>query len=279
MDKFRIKNVSTRNIQIYKKDIDRLISSGEGLSNGLIKHFNPEEFERQVRSKIKDGKKSDLFIQNTPDFISEYQPWYSEAMALIRQILPDRLGDFRSHYDRQKARKFLSYGSYVISDALQGLHRKDLDGTVICDPTAAIPHLQQQIGIVRAAKNRFESSLFDIKQLVQADIFDSELSAATELLKRGFVRAAGAVAGVVLEKHLAQVCENHEITIEKKNPTIADFNDKLKSNEVVDIPGWRLIQLLGDLRNLCDHNKDREPTKEDGEALITGANRVIKSLF
>jgi hypothetical protein len=92
------------------------------------------------------------------------------------------------------------------------------------------------------AEGRFESSLFDIRQLVQADVFDSEL--------------AGAIAGVVLEKHLAQVCRNHNVTVSKKHPTINDFNGLLKDNNVIETPQWRLIQHLADLRNLCDHNKD-----------------------
>ncbi len=79
-----------------------------------------------------------------------------------------------------------------------------------------------------AAKRRFESSLFEIKQLVQADLLDSEIGAAQELHKSGFLRAAGAVAGVVLEKHLGQVCDNHQITISKKHPGIADLNELLK---------------------------------------------------
>ncbi len=43
-----------------------------------------------------------------------------------------------------------------------------------------------QIGILKSCEKRFESSLFDIKQLLQADIFDSELEAAQELNKKGF---------------------------------------------------------------------------------------------
>ena len=45
--------------------------------------------------------------------------------------------------------------------------------------------------------------MFDIRQLVQADLFDSELDAADELGKKKFTRAAGALAGVVLERHLS----------------------------------------------------------------------------
>ena len=55
----------------------------------------------------------------------------------------------------------------------------------------------QQVHILSAVENRFESSLFDMRQLVQADLFDSELDAAKQLLQNGFNRASGAMAGVV----------------------------------------------------------------------------------
>src|SRR5690606_2284536 len=133
--------------------------------------------------------------------------------------------------------------------------------------------------ILKSAQARFESTLLDIRQLVQADLFDSELDAATELVKKGFLRAAGAVAGVVLEKHLAQVAQNHNIKTRKKHPSISDFNDLLKNGAVLDVPTWRQIQRLGDIRNLCDHNKERDPTKEEVEELIAGVERVSKTLF
>ena len=66
-----------------------------------------------------------------------------------------------------------------------------------------------------SCKARFESSLFEIRQFVQADLLDSELDAAKELSKHTFTRAAGAVTGVALEKHLAQVCDNHAIKNKK----------------------------------------------------------------
>jgi len=139
--------------------------------------------------------------------------------------------------------------------------------------------LDSQIGILKSCEKRFESSLFDIKQLLQADIFDSELDAARELNKKGFLRAAGAISGVVLEGHLKQVCINHNIVIKKTNPTISDFNQLLKDNEIIETHDWRFIQRLGDIRNLCDHKKQREPTKEEIEELIKGVEKIIKTLF
>ena len=115
--------------------------------------------------------------------------------------------------------------------------------------------------------------------MVQADLFDSELDVARELTTNGFLRAAGAVAGVVLEKHLGQVMDNHNIKVSKANPTISEFNDHLKNADVLDIPRWREIQRLGDIRNLCTHNKEREPTKEEVEELIDSVDKYMKTLF
>ena len=136
-----------------------------------------------------------------------------------------------------------------------------------------------QLLILESAETRFDSSLFEIKQLVQADLFDSELDAARELNKKGFTRGAGAIAGVVLEGHLLQVCENHNIKIKKKNPTINDYNELLKKNHVIDIPTWRFIQHLADLRNLCNHKKERAPIKEEIEELIDGVEKTTKTVF
>jgi len=121
--------------------------------------------------------------------------------------------------------------------------------------------------------------LVDIRQLVQADLFDSELEVAGELARQKFVRAAGAVAGVVLERHLGQVCDNHGIKVRKKAPGIADLNNALKEGGVVDVPQWRFIQHLADIRNLRGHDKKVEPTADQVNDLIAGVTKVMKTLF
>ncbi|MCJ7812556.1 hypothetical protein MUP95_04455, partial [bacterium] len=111
-----------------------------------------------------------------------------------------------------------------------------------------------------------------------AELQDSELNAAVQL-KKISKRAAGALAGVVLERHLQRIAENHKIVIRKKSPTISDLNDPLKQEGVYDVPTWRKIQLLADIRNLCSHQKESEPTDEQVDELISGVNSVIKSVF
>lgn len=264
------------NLDRYKKDLDALVETGEKLSMSIQKQCYPDEFEAQVRKEF--GAHAEEFLKALPSFHTAYQLWYSEAKALIRQLLPDRLANFVSHYEKPKPRKELSSESYRIEDHLQGISAMRGTTTVV-GPNAAIPHVQQQLAILKAVKARFESSLFDIRQLVQADLFDSELDAARELLKNKFSRAAGAIAGVVLEKHLIQVCVNHSVSVSRKAPSINDLNDLLKNANVIDVPQWRFIQHLGDVRNLCDHSKAAEPTSTQVNDLINGVEKTVKTLF
>jgi len=233
------------NLDKYKKDIDSLIKKGEKLLSIL----------RTNEALIK--------------FRKEYEIWYSESLSLIKIILPNRAEDFEKYY-YQKGEECLKDCINYQSDYFDFLKDKAQEAMLL---------FENQLGIVKAAKRKFESSLFDIKQLVQADLFDSELDAARELNKKGFTRGAGAVAGVVLEGHLSQVCENHKLKVIKKSPTINDFNQLLKDNDVADTPTWRFIQHLADLRNLCDHNKKREPKKEEIDELINGVEKITKTVF
>jgi hypothetical protein len=57
------------------------------------------------------------------------------------------------------------------------------------------------------------------------------------------------------------------------------LNDLLKKNDIIDVPTWRFVQRLGDLRNLFDHKKHAEPTKENIAELIEGVRKIIKTVF
>lgn len=264
------------NIERYQNDLDTLVRKGEQLHTAIQNDCHPQEVARQAKDALGDG--SDTFIRNLPSFKDEYQPWYSEAKALIRQLLPDRLADFTRHYEKPKSRKEITFENYTIEDYLQGLNVTMGDRKLV-EPSAAIPRFYQQLSLVKAVKQRFGSSLFEIRQLAQADLFDSELDAAKELAKNKFARAAGAVAGVVLERHLKEVCDAHGIKLRKRNPQISDLNEALKNGSVIEIPQWRFIQHLGDLRNLCAHDKQTEPTKEQVEDLLAGVSRITKTIF
>jgi hypothetical protein len=265
------------NLDRYKNDLDRLLKFGSDLEMAmLLECASKAEIEKIYGENAASVRKA------LPKFKEEYQVWYSEAKALIQQLLPDRLSDFVRYYEKPKARKEINAETYRIEDYLQGIcttRTSGLNKERLAGPEAAIPHFEQQLAILKSVKTRFESSLFDIRLLVQADLFDSELDAAKELTKKGFTRAAGALAGVVLERHLGQVCDDHGTKVAKKTPTISDLNDALKTANVIDVPQWRFVQHLGDIRNLCDHSKAKEPTIEQVNDLIEGVMKITKTVF
>jgi hypothetical protein len=266
-----------RNIDRFRSDLETLLKSSEDLQLAL---FVKTHGAAEIAKTLKKNGMSEEMLKNLPAFNVSYEAWYSEALTVIKQLLPDRLQDFKEHYEAPRNRKEISFATYRIQDALKRLRvTRSPHDQVIVDDKAAIRHFQQQTAILRAAEKRFESSLFEMRQLVQADLFDSEIGAARELLKNKFLRAAGAVAGVVLEKHLRQVCDDHGLKIPKKNPALSDLNESLKANLVIDIPQWRFISMLADIRNLCDHSKNNEPTAQQVIDFVDGTEKTLKIIF
>jgi hypothetical protein len=267
--------VST-NLDRFKNDLEKLTKLGDEMSVDLaIRNSTSEqkeEWEREFKG-IQDKVKG--------SFERNYQKWYTESLAVLRQLIPERLAEFIDLYHGDGKRKKIDSTTFNIQDWLNGVRAgEDYIGKKYYNDFAIVTmRLNTQIDILKSVSSRFESSLFDISQLVRADLFDSELDAARELTKNGFLRGAGAIAGVVIEKHLAQVCTTHNVTIKKKDPTISEFNDGIKNAGTIDVPAWRQIQRLGDIRNLCDHNKHREPTKDEVIELIDGAEKLCKTLF
>jgi hypothetical protein len=255
------------NIAKLKAELEKLVKKG-----ALLRIALAVELEKVGPEDMKSLKEVKL-----PSFKDEYEAWYSLAMQIVKQLIPDRLPDFVKLYKDEK-RKEISYLTYGVADCLIGL-QSTYAGRTVADSNAAFPKFEQQLNILKAAQIRFDSALFDIIEVAQADLFDNELEAAKELTDKGFGRGAGAVAGVVLERHLGRIAAKRNLKQRKSTPTINDLNQLLKDNDVIDTASWRFIQHLGDLRNLCDHDKGREPTKDQITDLIAGVSKIIKTIL
>ena len=212
----------------FEQDLDRLINTGEM----LLLSINYECYGDQILERKSEKLSEDeSILAKLPKFKEQYQSWYSEALALVKQVLPDRLNSFKSYYEFPRVRRNIDYQNYMIRDYLQGLQITfGFNNEIVVDGRAAIPEFEQQLGIVKSAKLILTSSLFNLTSILQADLFDSEIDSAHAIAKAGVMRAAGAICGVVIEKHLKQVCKNHNFTIRKTRPTISDLNAILKDN-------------------------------------------------
>ena len=126
---------------LYAQDLDELIERGRQMLDAV----------EAAKIKSRHGTWS---LRHTPKFHDGYQSWFSESHAIIKQLLPDRLPDFVSHYTSSNPKEYR-----LVANLLHGNHGSSV-GT-------AIGRLRQQVATVDAARSRFESSLYEIGSWLQ----------------------------------------------------------------------------------------------------------------
>ena len=239
-----------------------------------------EAIHKELEDLLKEGMDLGVAFQDKKEkqFHYDYQSWYTKSLKAVSSLASDRYEEFRSYYEVNPKRKTLGYGTYVIQDYLKGVVPGGYQYQDFDSRAQVLKCFLNQLTILNAIKDRINSILANIEGELFAELQDNEVLVAKQLIKVS-PRAAGALVGVVIEGHLQKVAITHQITISKSNPTIADLNDPLKSAGVIDIPAWRKISYLADLRNLCSHKKGTDPTKEQVEELISGAEWLTKNVF
>ncbi|WP_428614773.1 hypothetical protein [Pseudoalteromonas sp.] len=104
--------------------------------------------------------------------------------------------------------------------------------------------------VFMAAKDDFQGGfLSSVKNLVQAELFDSELEQAIELLNSGYKGPAAVVAGVVLETTLRDLCTDNSIPHAK----LDKMNSDLAKAGVYNKLQQKRITALADIRNSAAH--------------------------
>jgi hypothetical protein len=80
------------NIKKFEEELKKLIEDGELLlySMALDLSAADEETEKKLK-KLK-----------LPSFKNEYEKWYSISLQVVKQVIPDRLDDFKRQYRDEK---------------------------------------------------------------------------------------------------------------------------------------------------------------------------------
>jgi hypothetical protein len=257
-----------------KAEIKRLVKDGSLLrEREFIATRSAADRKKMMEWLDKDPEREQLLKK--PYFESEYQSWYSPALRVVEQLLPDRYNEFRDLYKNER-RKKLDYETYRIADYISGILPYGFEASRAAG--IATRCLGMQVAILSTADARFDSVLTDIGRALHAEILDDELDAAKNLLIASHIRSAGVVAGVALEGHLKKLIADHKVPFRKK-AMLSNLNDALKDAGIYDGPQWRQIQYLTDIRNLCGHKSGREPERTEVDALINEVARIVKNLF
>lgn len=126
--------------------------------------------------------------------------------------------------------------------------------------------------VFRAAKEDFEGGyLVSYRNLVQAEVFASELEQAEELLGRGYHSAAAVIAGVVLETTLRDLCSAHQVD----HGSLNKMNDDLAKAGVYNANQKKQITSLAAIRNSAAHGKPEEFSQDQVRGMIDDVSRFL----
>ena len=95
--------------ETYKADLDALVERGEPIRLDLsIRHLDSLG---DLKERHKDV--AEMFRGR---FEEDYQRWYTESRAVIKQLVPDRLEEFDQLYKGSGHRKTIEYSTFTIQD-------------------------------------------------------------------------------------------------------------------------------------------------------------------
>ncbi len=124
--------------------------------------------------------------------------------------------------------------------------------------------------------------MFDLKDLITAELFTDFLEMAEHLLENGYKDAAAVIVGSTLENHLRQLCSANSIDTNKKNnrgqliPKKSDqLNSELAKKGVYNRLDLKNVTAWLDLRNNAAHGKYDEYSHEHVSLMLSGVMNFV----
>jgi hypothetical protein len=127
-------------------------------------------------------------------------------------------------------------------------------------------------GIFRAARADFEGGyLFEVEDLVSAEVIDDFLEQAQYLQEKGYKDPACVIAGVALETGLKRLCARHSVSMASMNK----MNAELAKAGVYNVGMQKQITAWADRRNSAAHGNWDDYDHADVADMIRGVKRFL----
>jgi len=134
-------------------------------------------------------------------------------------------------------------------------------------------------GILKAARDDCANGrLFDLRRLVEAEVFDDLLEQSEHLLASGYYQPAAVVAGCVLEDGLRKLCEKNGVVLSSK-PKLDTMNAELAKAGLFSKLVQKRVTTLAELRNKAAHGQWNEFTEADVREMVTAVRRFMEEYF
>jgi hypothetical protein len=208
------------------------------------------------------------------DVNERYQVWYSQTLRLVERVLWERRREFEGYYRSDQESRDQPATISAILGSLSGTRasgekREALAG--LFDPGLErgtfLRLLDMQLAILASAVPML---------LPEERRPDRELQAARRLLSKGHRRAAGVVAGFVLERHLSMVAQRQDLALPKSGPSsLRRLQRSLRKAGVCSAARSRKIERLAKLSDSCVRAK-RKPSVRLVSELLSGVEETLR---
>jgi hypothetical protein len=254
--------------------------SAEQLRRGKL--YPKRRSKKQLKVVIlhfSDKKKNEEEQEPAPEpipvdethFEERYQSWYSRALPLMRQLAQDRYAEFQSFYVVDPRYPWGETSAFVIQDYFRGRDSDDPgEETTRC--------FKNQLAILKSVADRLAWASLDTDDQAERGLQLALLGTARGLMDIN-ERAAGVMAGTVLEAYLKKLAARHKLKFRKQSPPPAELAEALKAAKIFDVAVWSQATWLAEVRERCFRSKGEVPTKLQIRDLIDGTHWLITNAF
>lgn len=197
---------------------------------------------------------------------------------MVKSLEPDRLAEFKRHYEADQRRKWLDHDTWAIQDYFTGNESVSHSHCDYDPRRETRRRLSHQLVILRSLAGHLDWHLEDIEDELLVRVLAGERAAARRVLSRN-ASAAGVLAGVVQETYLKRLVRKHRIKVRKKLPSPRDLGDVLKEVGLIDAQVWSQAGWLADIGERCGGASDLEPRAIQVRDLIAGTGWFIQNVF
>jgi hypothetical protein len=207
-------------------------------------------------------------------FEEPYQRWYTRALPLMKSLAPDRYAEFQRHYSRDERLGVHVHWSrdHAIKDFILGVE----DGIEDIHEAAA-RCFRSQLALLKSVEDRLAWSSIDTADQAERGMQLAFLETARDLMQVN-ERAAGALAGTVLETYLKKLASTYKLKFRKQAPSIREYLEALKTAKALDIAVHSKAIWLAEISDRS-RAAGETPTKLQVRDLIDGTLWFITNIF
>ncbi len=134
-------------------------------------------------------------------------------------------------------------------------------------------------GVLKAAHEDLERGyLFDLRRLIEAEVFDDLLEQADALLTAGYYHPAAVVSGCVLEDGLRKLCIANGVPLPDR-PKLDSMNAELAKAGLYTKLTQKRITAIADIRNSAAHGKSDQFSRQDVDEAVTWIRNFMEAQF